>query len=135
LFIGKPFIRCCYHSKREACVYTPPRGFASSINNVAVLGSKATIVTYNAEFDKSTLERDAERYGLAMPQVEWQCLMLRYAEYVGDYSEYWHDYRWYPLPEGTHRALGDAKAALELMRHMAAHRERLDREQGQEVLQ
>jgi DNA polymerase-3 subunit epsilon len=102
---------------------------------VAVLGSRATIVTYNAQFDQSTLERDAQRYGLAVPTPEWQCLMLRYAEYVGEWSEYHGDYRWYPLPDATHRALGDAKAALEVMRHMAAYRERLDREPGQEVPQ
>ncbi len=63
----------------------------------AALHGRTTIVTYNASFDESTLERDAGLYGLAMPTPEWQCLMKRYAEYVGDYSEYWHDYRWHPL--------------------------------------
>lgn len=96
------------------------------------LGGRTTIITYNAEFDKSTLERDAGRYGLIMPQVEWQCLMHRYAQYVGDYSEYWHDYRWQPLPDGPHRVLGDARAALEVMRHMAAQLTVLSSGQRQE---
>ena len=42
-------------------------------------------------------------------------------KYVGDWSDYWHDYRWYPLPGGNHRAVGDALSALALMQRMAAH--------------
>jgi DNA polymerase III subunit epsilon len=100
---------------------------------MAALHDRMTIVTFNAQFDKSTLERDTARYGLVMPKAEWQCLMLRYAEYVGEWSQYHGNYRWQRLPGGDHRALGDALAALEVMRHMAVYLERLDREQGQEV--
>jgi DNA polymerase-3 subunit epsilon len=93
---------------------------------MAVLSDKQTIITFNAEFDNSTLERDARRYRLVLIEREWQCLMHTYAQYVGDYSEYWHDYRWHPLPDGTHRALFDALAAFELMRRMAASLTRLE---------
>ena len=43
----------------------------------------------------------------------------------GDWSEYWGDYRWYPLPGGNHRAVGDALAALALMQRMAAYATRM----------
>lgn len=89
------------------------------------LEGRAIIVTFNTEFDKGILDGDAARYELVRSKHTWHCLMRKYAKYCGDWSEYWHDYRWYPLPGGNHRALGDALAALELMRHMASHAERL----------
>ena len=84
------------------------------------LEGRQVIVTYNTEFDKSILDGEVQRYGLIRSQQTWHCLMRKYAEYVGDWSDSWHDYRWYPLPGGTHRAVGDALAALALMQHMAA---------------
>jgi DNA polymerase-3 subunit epsilon len=102
---------------------------------LAALAGKSTIVSYNVDFDRSTLLRDAARYALDLPKFDWQCLMHNYAQYVGDWSEYHGDYRWQRLPGGDHRALFDALAALEVMRHMAASRERLDREQSLEAPQ
>jgi DNA polymerase III epsilon subunit-like protein/rubredoxin len=83
------------------------------------LAGRTLILTYNAEFDSRILERDAARYQLPLPSLIWECLMLRYAQYVGEWSDYWHSYRWQPLPDGNHRALGDAQAALTLLRRMA----------------
>ncbi|MBO0792023.1 MAG: hypothetical protein J2P36_13900 [Ktedonobacteraceae bacterium] len=45
--------------------------------------------------------------------------MLMDAAYVGQWSEYHEDYQWQPL-NGGHRALGDALAALDVLKHMAA---------------
>ncbi len=87
---------------------------------VKVLEERRIIVTFNTSFDQSILDGDAARYQLTRPKCAWHCLMLKYAKYVGAYSEYWHDYRWQPLPGGDHRALGDALAALKLMQSMAA---------------
>ena len=54
--------------------------------------------------------------------------------YCCDWSEYWGDYRWYPLPGGNHRAVGDALAALALMQRMAAYAtEMLETEQEAET--
>ena len=83
------------------------------------LEGRAIIVTFNTDFDQSILDGDAQRYGLTRPKYAWHCLMCKYAKYCGDWSSYWGGYRWYPLPEGNHRALGDALAALALIQHMA----------------
>lgn len=45
--------------------------------------------------------------------------MLKYAQWYGEYSEYWGDYKWQPLPGGDHTALGDSLAALECLKEMA----------------
>jgi len=46
--------------------------------------------------------------------------MHLYAAYVGDWSVYWEDYRWPPLPGARHNAIDDCRAVLELLQHMAA---------------
>jgi DNA polymerase-3 subunit epsilon len=100
---------------------------------LAAIAGKTTIITYNASFDHSILQRDTSRYSLPMPAANWQCLMHKYAQYYGEYSDYWGDYKWQRLPGGDHRATGDAQAALELLRGMAQYLERLPEQAEQEV--
>jgi DNA polymerase III epsilon subunit-like protein len=83
------------------------------------LAGRTLIVTYNVEFDAGIIKQDVACYHLELPPIEWECLMLKYASYIGDWSNYWHSYRWRPLPDGNHRALGDARAALALLKRMA----------------
>jgi DNA polymerase III epsilon subunit-like protein/rubredoxin len=99
------------------------------------LAGKTTIITYNADFDKTVLLRDMRRYKLVLPAITWVCLMEKYAEYYGEYSEHFGDYKWQPLPGGTHRAQGDARAALHLLRNMAAALERSVKEQIEEQVE
>ncbi len=49
--------------------------------------------------------------------------MEAYAAFCGNLSDYHGDYTWIPL-QGSHRAVGDARAALECLREMAAVYER-----------
>lgn len=46
--------------------------------------------------------------------MEW------YAQWIGDWSDYWGNYRWQPL-FGGHRALDDCLAALDYLKAMAAN--------------
>lgn len=48
-----------------------------------------------------------------------ECAMTLYAQFAGCWSDYHGDYRWLPL-NGGHRAAGDCRAVLDLMREMAA---------------
>lgn len=48
----------------------------------------------------------------------WHCLMERYSEWDGEWSDYYGNYRWQPLG-GSHRALGDSLAALSCLNRMA----------------
>lgn len=76
------------------------------------------ILIYNSAFDTEILAYNCQLHGL--PEIEYQseCLMLAYAEYVGEWSDYWGGYRWQRLPSGNHRALGDCQAALKVLRKM-----------------
>lgn len=115
--------------------------FADIGKQLETLLQGRTVVTYNAAFDRDILWHEAYRLLSARPvvaesperrsqrldkqsrawvkQMRWECAMEVYAAFCGDWSEYHGNYRWQPLG-GGHRALGDAQACLEVIRHMAA---------------
>lgn len=76
------------------------------------------VLIYNQNFDRPTLDYNCELHGLPRFEYQSECLMLAYAEYVGEWSDYWGGYRWQKLPFGNHRALGDCQAALNVLRKM-----------------
>lgn len=84
-----------------------------------VLKNCTTLIAYNSEFDSGVLARSARHYDLPVLSQSWDCAMIAYAEYNGNWSEYHGSYKWVAL-EGNHRAVGDALAALERMREMAS---------------
>lgn len=77
-----------------------------------------TVLIYNVGFDKARLNDDCYRHKLEPLKFKKECLMLQYAQYYGDWSDYWESYRWQPL-DGGHSALSDCQAALFLLRAMA----------------
>ena len=87
------------------------------------LRDRTTLVAYNAAFDRERLAQSARRSHLEELTQEWACAMEAYAAYCGNWSEYHGNYTWIPL-HGSHRAVGDARAALERVREMAAVYER-----------
>jgi DNA polymerase-3 subunit epsilon len=80
------------------------------------------VVIYNAAFDEGMIYGDCKRHGLPVIEIDADCAMLEYAEYVGDWSRYWKSYRWQPLPYGGHSALSDCQGTLQLIREMAEDR-------------
>jgi Exonuclease len=73
--------------------------------------SGRNIVTYNAKFDREVFHTTSELYGLNLPDCQWHCAMQAWWTFNGlPYTK---------LPESQHRALGDAKATLKLIKKMA----------------
>lgn len=80
------------------------------------------VVIYNAEFDIRMLVQSARVRGCEGPPygaTAYVDAMEQYAAWVGQYSPRHGNYRYQPLPGGDHTALGDARAALRLIKHMA----------------
>lgn len=80
---------------------------------------RALLIAYNAAFDRARLAQSAHHYQLPDLTQAWECAMEAYAAFCGNWSDYHHSYTWIPLA-GHHRAVGDALAALERVREMAA---------------
>lgn len=71
------------------------------------------VLIYNASFDQPIIQR---QFGI---KLKTDCVMLTYASYIGEWSDYHDDYRWQRLPGGDHSALGDCRATLAIIREMA----------------
>jgi DNA polymerase-3 subunit epsilon len=83
------------------------------------LVGRSLILSYGVDFDEAVMNRSARRYQLPELTQKWDCLKEWYAQYYGEWSDYWGNYKWQPL-DGGHRALADAQAALRLLKMMAA---------------
>jgi DNA polymerase-3 subunit epsilon len=109
--------------------------FAEIWPRLAELLSQYELWTYNASFDQAAILASAERFKLDIPKPvksskRWHCLMLEYARYYGEYSEYWGSDKWQDLYTACsdlevkgndyHRATGDALNALGVMKALAA---------------
>lgn len=80
-------------------------------------------VAYNISFDTGKLHYECQRAGLPMPKEAKPPggdVMHLYAVWYGEWSNYFQDYKRQRLPGGSHGALGDAVATLELLKEMAA---------------
>lgn len=84
------------------------------------------VLSYNADFDSRLLRQTIERYGLSIPKIHWECVMLAFAEYNGEWNDYRQSYRWIKLDRAVrsvglpfkalHRASNDALATVNLIR-------------------
>lgn len=83
------------------------------------LHDRPLLIAYNAAFDRARLTQSARRYQLQELTQEWECAMEAYAAFCGNWSDHHGSYTWVPL-QGSHRAIGDALAALACLREMAA---------------
>jgi DNA-directed RNA polymerase subunit RPC12/RpoP len=77
------------------------------------------VLIYNRAFDKARLAGDCRLHNLEGLKFKSECVMLQYAQFVGDWSDYWESYRWQPL-NGGHSALSDCKEVVAVLREMAA---------------
>jgi DNA polymerase-3 subunit epsilon len=78
------------------------------------------VVIYNKAFDWPIVRYELWRFNCPkIPVKSVNCAMTLYAQFVGDWSNYWKDYRWQPLPGGDHTALGDCMATLDVIKEMA----------------
>ncbi len=98
------------------------------------------VVIYNASFDVRLIGQSLRPYGVHFRPsaqdtsiapglighcIRWingapvVCAMDLYSQWVGDWSDYHHDYRWQKLPGGDHTAVGDCMAVHRLIERMA----------------
>jgi DNA polymerase III subunit epsilon len=77
------------------------------------------IVAYNAEYDRRLLMQTALMSGGRAPHERWECAMIAYSRYVGEWDFRKNDYRFQRLPSGDHSAAGDCLATLKVIELMA----------------
>ncbi|AFZ27215.1 DNA polymerase III epsilon subunit-like 3'-5' exonuclease [Cylindrospermum stagnale PCC 7417] len=79
------------------------------------------VLVYNADFDIKVLDHCCSLHQLQKLKIrEPICLMNWYSKWCGEYSTYWEDYKYQPLPHADHRAVNDCVAALKLLKEIAS---------------
>ena len=89
-----------------------------------ILNTAPRVAIYNAVYDLRLIGQSSRSHGL--DPEPWlsalvrktDCAMEQYAEYAGEWSDYYKSYRWQAL-DGGHRALGDCRATLAVLKRMA----------------
>lgn len=80
----------------------------------------ATMLAYNDYFDYSFIWWSCSKYDL--PNIEpskRRDVMRLFAQWFGEYSNYYKDFKWQSLPGATHNALEDCLETLKLLKSMA----------------
>jgi DNA polymerase-3 subunit epsilon len=76
-----------------------------------------TVIAYNAAFDKRILYQS--KYSSdGLVKSDWECAMLQYARFVGEWDMYHGEYRWHKLQGGDHSSRGDCLSTLDLIKRM-----------------
>lgn len=86
-----------------------------------LLESASRVIVYNAEYDERMIYQTCAAAGLDtnwIGSVRFECAMMEYARWYGDWSEWFQSFKWQRL-NGGHRALGDCQATLGLVKQMA----------------
>ncbi|MGW3491522.1 exonuclease domain-containing protein [Streptomyces sp. NRRL F-5630] len=103
------------HGISDAMIADAP-AFDQVLPDLLRVTAGRTVLAYNEEYDRTVLNHDCQRLGLAPAHLgaaaNWCCVM--------ESRSAWKEVReWLPLT-GGHRALGDARAALEVLRQLAS---------------
>ncbi|UYD38968.1 3'-5' exonuclease [Tolypothrix sp. PCC 7601] len=86
----------------------------------AIVKDKIVII-YNADFDTRALFHTAIIHNAPRITFKSKCAMLKYAEYCGEWNNYWGNFKWQKLPSANHTAYGDCLAVYDLLEEMAAY--------------
>ncbi len=91
-----------------------------------------TVIIYNLDYDWRLLWQSADAHGIeaGIEEGSWHCAMKLYADYHGQWNDYWGNYKWQKLgnaglqcglelPEGLHRARADAELARRVVLYMS----------------
>ncbi len=83
----------------------------------------ASIVVYNAPFDRRIINQVNQRHGLPPVEIDWHCAMQQFAVYAGRRHSLARAARSIGVPLApTHRALADTQVCRDLVHAMAASR-------------
>jgi DNA polymerase III subunit epsilon len=97
--------------------------FADVYPQLAAIINGRELIIYNLGFDLPILDSMCGLYGLpALTPSDSECAMEMHAQWYGEWSNYWHSYKWQKL-DGGHDALGDCLATLRRIKGMAADHE------------
>lgn len=81
------------------------------------------VLTYNVDFDKKLLLQTIKRYKMIPPAIAgWECAMIKYSAFCGEWWKSKKDFKWQPLPFSKHEAIEDCFAVLDLLHRLSSYK-------------
>lgn len=77
-----------------------------------------TVIAFNANFDKRMVEQTFSKFGYQIPNAKWGCMMLTCNNIFGGQGSLKDYCVKFGIDPGTHRALNDALALVELAKKL-----------------
>ena len=82
------------------------------------------VIAYNAEFEHRMFITTVRKYFKKIEtkediKFEMRCAMVAYSHYIGEWSDYYKDYKFQKLPGSTHNVIEDCLAVLKIIKEMA----------------
>lgn len=87
------------------------------------------VIAYNAAFDQRLLDQTCQKHGFPIIPAQWECAMLEYARFYGDWNAHRRGWRWQKLTAAVeqmgletgnaHDAMGDVAMTIALVQTMA----------------
>lgn len=106
------------HGLTREMLRDEPR-FAAEYDQICTLLEQAEIILiYNDSFDVACFKTTCQWHQVPAPEFKTGCIMRWYAQWYGEPGGF-NGYKWQKLTGGDHSALGDARAALVMLRKMA----------------
>ncbi|MCX4580713.1 3'-5' exonuclease [Streptomyces sp. NBC_01571] len=109
--------------------------FSDVFNDLTTVLAGKRVLIYNKAYDAARLRHELQlhyrRTGHPAPRdaatawlaaIRCEDAMIPYSDWCGDWSDYWGNYTWQPLPGSGHRAIPDCRAVVERLREMAEGR-------------
>jgi len=133
---GQPILNSRYHGITDEMVKDAP-AFPAVYKQIKAAFDGKTVLAYNWDYDARMLAQVCRKHDLApvlgVPDVSGNCVMEWYAQFNGEWNDYYGNYRWKKLREALaafglkhedfgakeHDATTDAKATLAVIRKMA----------------
>lgn len=78
------------------------------------------IISYNADYDRRIFNQTCQAAGIYILIKGWECGMVQYAKFIGEWNAKYNQYKWQKLPSSDHSALGDCLATFTLLENMAS---------------
>jgi DNA polymerase-3 subunit epsilon len=89
------------------------------------------VIAYNAGYDKPVVKHTSALYDLPDIEATWDCAMLQYARFNGEWNEYHKSFKWCKLTKAiesfklevksAHDATGDVLMTLEVIKEMSKY--------------
>jgi DNA polymerase-3 subunit epsilon len=94
--------------------------FKDIIPEIEKVVAGKTVLIYNEEYDTRIINQTCDQDACKPLKFRHDCIMKQYSKFVGEWNDYYGNYRFQRLPAGDHSAIGDCQSSLKILKKISA---------------